>query len=55
MSAWDVNCSAHILPRYTPDVLEPAFDRLENRIKALEAQVRELGGDPGPFEHSGEK
>lgn len=49
--AWDVNCNAHILPRYTPDVLEPAFDRLERRIKALEEQVRELGGDPGTFDH----
>eukprot|EP00439_Symbiodinium_sp_Y106_P088144 s1_g680.t1 len=38
VSRWDVNCSAHITPRYAPDVLEPAFDRLENRIKALEAQ-----------------
>ncbi|MEQ9146207.1 MAG: pyridoxamine 5'-phosphate oxidase family protein [Parvibaculaceae bacterium] len=53
VTAWDVNCSAHILPRYTPDLLEPAFDRLENRIKQLEAQVRELGGDPGPFDHAG--
>ncbi|MGK2741806.1 pyridoxamine 5'-phosphate oxidase family protein [Tepidicaulis sp. LMO-SS28] len=51
VEAWDTNCPQHILPRYAPDVLEPAFGRLETRIKALEAQVRELGGDPGPFEH----
>ncbi|MEQ9518954.1 MAG: pyridoxamine 5'-phosphate oxidase family protein [Parvibaculum sp.] len=51
VQAWDVNCNAHILPRYTPEVLEPAFDRLQGRIKALEAQVRALGGDPGAFDH----
>ncbi len=50
VAAWDVNCSQHILPRYSPDVLEPAFDRLEQRIGDLEAQVRELGGDPGAFD-----
>lgn len=54
VTRWDVNCSAHITPRYSPDVLEPAFDRLQNRIKALETQVRELGGDPGEFDHVGE-
>ena len=53
VQAWDVNCNAHILPRYTPDVLEPAFDRLERRIKTLEEQVRSLGGDPGAFDHVG--
>jgi len=52
VKAWDVNCSAHILPRYTPDVLEPAFDRLQSRIKDLEKQVRDLGADPGAFDHS---
>lgn len=50
--AWDANCSQHIIPRYSPDVLEPAFDRLEQRIKELETQVQELGGDPGNFDHS---
>lgn len=51
VKAWDVNCTQHIQPRYTPDVLEPAFDRLERRIKDLEAKVRALGGDPGEFDH----
>ena len=53
VEAWDTNCHQHILPRYSPDLLEPAFARLEARIKQLEAQVRELGGDTGPFEHVG--
>lgn len=47
---WDANCPSHILPRWDAGQLTPAFDRLENRIRALEAQVRELGGDPGEFE-----
>ena len=47
---WDMNCPSHILPRRDAAALPPAFARLENRIKALEAQVRELGGDPGTFE-----
>jgi uncharacterized protein len=53
VKAWDVNCTQHILPRYSPDLLEPAFDRLERRIKELEAKVTELGGDPGEFDHVG--
>ena len=53
VDAWDVNCSQHILPRYSPDLLEPAFDRLTRRIEDLEAQVRALGGDPGPFDLPG--
>jgi predicted pyridoxine 5'-phosphate oxidase superfamily flavin-nucleotide-binding protein len=47
---WDANCPSHILPRWDAATLTPAFDRLETRIRALEAQVRELGGDPGEFE-----
>lgn len=47
---WDMNCPSHILPRRDAAALTPAFARLENRIQALEAQVRELGGDPGTFE-----
>lgn len=47
---WDLNCKAHILPRWDSETLSPAFDRLETRIHELEAMVRELGGDPGDFE-----
>ena len=47
---WDVNCPSHILPRWDAAALTPAFDRLEKRIRELEAQVRALGGDPGEFE-----
>lgn len=46
---WDANCPSHIQPRWGAEDLVPAFDRLEKRIRALEAQVRELGGDPGEF------
>jgi len=50
---WDINCPQHIQPRYDTATLLPAFDRLEARIRELEAKVREMGGDPGPFEHAG--
>lgn len=47
---WDVNCQSHILPRWDAAALAPAFGRLETRIRALEQQVRDFGGDPGEFE-----
>tara|TARA_R110002110_G_scaffold12692_16_gene60250 strand:- start:19245 stop:19775 length:531 start_codon:yes stop_codon:yes gene_type:complete len=47
---WDVNCPSHILPRWDAAALTPAFGRLEARIRALEQQVRDFGGDPGEFE-----
>ena len=46
---WDMNCPSHIQPRWDAADLSPAFDRLERRIRQLEAPVRELGGDPGTF------
>ncbi len=50
---WDMNCPSHILPRWDAAALTPAFARLETRIRALEDQVRELGGDPGAFDLAG--
>ncbi|WP_339830814.1 pyridoxamine 5'-phosphate oxidase family protein [uncultured Parvibaculum sp.] len=47
---WDANCPSHILPRWDAAALTPAFERLEARIRALETQVRALGGDPGAFD-----
>ena len=44
-----MNCPSHILPRWDAGDLGPAFERLERRIRQLEAQVREMGGDPGEF------
>ena len=53
LKEWDLNCKAHIQPRWGAEDLVPAFDRLEKRIRELEAQIRELGGDPGEFEMPG--
>jgi hypothetical protein len=49
LDEWDMNCPSHILPRWDAGDLSPAFERLERRIRELEAQVREMGGDPGEF------
>lgn len=53
LTSWDANCSQHIIPRYSADVLEPAFDRLQQRIEKLETQVRSLGADPGTIKPKG--
>ena len=53
IAEWDLNCKAHIQPRWDAEALTPAFDRLEGRIRDLEQKVRELGGDPGEFEMPG--
>ena len=53
IAEWDLNCKAHIQPRWDAEALTPAFDRLEGRIRDLEQKVRELGGDPGDFEMPG--
>ena len=53
IAEWDLNCKAHIQPRWAAEALTPAFDRLEGRIRDLEQKVRELGGDPGEFEMPG--
>ena len=45
VEAWDVNCPQHITPRYTEDQIAPALAKLQARIDALEAEVRELRGE----------
>ncbi len=45
VEAWDVNCPQHITPRYTEDQLAPALAKLQARIDALEAEVKELRGE----------
>lgn len=49
LDEWDMNCPSHIQPRWDAADLTPAFDRLERRIRELEAMVRDMGGDPGEF------
>lgn len=55
IEAWDVNCSQHIIARFTEADIEEAFAavqaRFADRIAALEAEnarLRALAGQPGP-------
>ncbi len=45
VEAWDVNCPQHITRRYTEDQIAPALAKLQARIDALEAEVKELRGE----------
>jgi uncharacterized protein len=38
IEAWDVNCSQHIVPRFTEAELESAFKKIEAKIAALETE-----------------
>jgi hypothetical protein len=42
IDAWEVNCSQHIAPRFTPEEIAEAARELRARIAALEAENREL-------------
>jgi hypothetical protein len=42
IEAWDVNCSQHIVTRYTEAQLEEAFDTVRTKIAALEAENASL-------------
>jgi uncharacterized protein len=42
IDAWDVNCSQHIAPRFTPEEIAEAAHELRARITALEVENREL-------------
>lgn len=42
ITAWDVNCPSHIVPRFTEEDLAPAIGRLHQRISELEAEVARL-------------
>jgi predicted pyridoxine 5'-phosphate oxidase superfamily flavin-nucleotide-binding protein len=42
IEAWDVNCSQHITPRFTPDEIMAATAELRARIAALESENAEL-------------
>jgi uncharacterized protein len=42
IEAWDVNCSQHITPRFTPDEVMTATAELRARIAALEAENAQL-------------
>ena len=44
ITAWDVNCPQHIVPRYSQDLIALATDKLRSRIAELEVEVARLKG-----------
>lgn len=42
LEAWDVNCTQHIVPRYSEGEIAPGINKLVARIEALEAEVARL-------------
>lgn len=42
LKAWDVNCTQHIVPRYSEGEIAPGINKLVARIEALEAEVARL-------------
>ena len=42
ISAWDVNCPQHIVPRYTEEQIAPVVAELKARIVELEAKLGRL-------------
>ena len=54
ITAWDVNCPAHITPRFTEEQMAPMLEDYQRRIRELEAEVHRLktvgGGATPPVE-----
>jgi len=42
LEAWDINCTQHIVPRYTEAEIAPGINKLVARIKELEEEVERL-------------
>ena len=45
LEAWDINCTQHIVPRYTEAEIASAIDKLATRIRELEEEVARLKAD----------
>lgn len=48
IEAWDINCTQHILPRYSEAEIAPGINKLVARIKELEDEVARLQALAGP-------
>lgn len=46
VKAWDLNCTQHIRQRFTEEEMEPAVEKLQQRIQELEAEIISLGAKP---------
>jgi predicted pyridoxine 5'-phosphate oxidase superfamily flavin-nucleotide-binding protein len=44
LEAWDINCTQHIVPRYSEAEIAPGVNKLVERIKELEEEVARLKG-----------
>jgi predicted pyridoxine 5'-phosphate oxidase superfamily flavin-nucleotide-binding protein len=44
LEAWDINCTQHIVPRYSEAEIAPGVNKLVERIKELEEEVTRLKG-----------
>ena len=44
IEAWDINCTQHIVPRYSEAEIAPGVNKLVERIKELEDEVARLKG-----------
>lgn len=44
LEAWDINCTQHIVPRYSEAEIAPGVNKLVARIKELEEEVARLQG-----------
>jgi hypothetical protein len=42
VEAWDINCTQHIVPRYSEGEIAPGINKLVARIKELEEEVERL-------------
>ena len=42
LEAWDVNCTQHIVPRYSEAEIAPGINKLVARVKELEEEVARL-------------
>jgi uncharacterized protein len=42
VEAWDINCTQHIVPRYSEGEIAPGINKLVARIKELEEEVARL-------------
>jgi uncharacterized protein len=45
LEAWDVNCPQHVHKRFSEKQIAPVIERMQDRIAALEAEVRRLQGE----------
>ena len=46
LEAWDVNCTQHIVPRYSEAEIAPGINKLVARVKELEEEVARLKAGP---------